>query len=86
MTGSIPDLRTDAAMHRVQMHMVADRLHQKLLGNLTLAARLRREMPLSLQQLTQRLRMGTWKSARTRVYYWRQPAVNASEETDVLML
>ena len=51
-----------------------------------LEAKLRRETPLPLKGIAQRLRMGTWKSARTRVYYWRQPAVNASEETDVLML
>ena len=29
---------------------------------------------------------GTSKSAPTRLYHWRQPTVNASEETDVLML
>ena len=36
---------------------------------LALAARLRRELPLSLHRLTQRLRMGTWKCAPTRLYH-----------------
>ena len=53
---------------------------------LALAARLRRKTPLSLRRLAQRLRMGISKSAPTPVYHWRQPTVNASEETEVLML
>ena len=40
---------------------------------------MRRETPLPLKWIAQPLRMGTWKSARTRLDKWREPVVNAGK-------
>ena len=63
-----------------------DKRHKSDPGKLALAARLRRETTLPMKWMAQRLQMGTLKSARTRVYRWKQAAGNEPDETDVSIL
>ena len=41
-------------------------------GKLELASRLRRETPLTLPWIAERLQMGTWKSLNGKLYRWRK--------------
>ena len=55
-------------------------------GKLALAGRLRRETVLPMKWIANRLRMGTWKSARVQIYRQNQSQTTQPDPVDVSLL
>ena len=56
------------------------RRHKSDPCKLALAARLRRETTLPIKWIAARLRLGTWKSASSRLHVWRKTHEKESEK------
>jgi hypothetical protein len=55
-------------------------------GKLALASKLRRQTTLPMKWITNRLSMGTWKSASVQIYRWTQAQTNESKARDESIL
>jgi hypothetical protein len=63
-----------------------ERRHKGDPGKLALAAKLRRETTLPMKWITQRLKMGTWKSASVQIYKRNRSQAIKPEAMDVSIL